>query len=63
MSSRIIYTCDSCGKDFSYEEYKKEFYDNCEIDIPTTCFTVDLCKDCVNKLESVVKDFLSASKK
>lgn len=47
--------CDHCGKQL---DSKKDWYVDTELITLKTCYNIDLCGECVDKLESIIKDFL-----
>lgn len=49
--------CDHCGKQLNS---KKDWYMNAELETFKESYFIDLCEECVDKLESIIKDFLRA---
>lgn len=49
--------CDHCGKQL---DSKKDWYIDIELNTLKKFYTIDLCEECVDKLESIIKDFLCA---
>lgn len=49
--------CDHCGMELSTVH---AYYDS-EVETPNKYFEVDLCRDCVEHLNTIIRDFLDRS--
>ena len=47
--------CDHCGK---LIDSKKDWYVGVELNTLKNFYNIDLCEECADKLESIIKDFL-----
>lgn len=61
----VVYTCDRCGKSTSvlfecYMRYMK--YDGFNTDAANTSYSIELCKDCLEKYKSMFKKKTASGK-
>lgn len=56
MTETKVY-CDHCGMELSTQH---DYYES-EVQTPNKYFEVDLCRDCVEQLNTIILDFLDRS--